>query len=173
MDHFHYRNRALFCEEVPVKTLAETYGTPVWIYSKSTLLHHYNQLKRAFAAVQPLICYSIKTNPNLSICRLMGEAGAGFDVTSAGELYRALAAGGKGDKIVFEANGSEGLATVNPDGAGEFLPDILECREWQVAIVSVPRNLVEVFLSVVVPCIFTLIQVVVTYPVDRSFNSTP
>ncbi len=105
MDHFHYRNRALFCEEVPVKALAETYGTPLWIYSKSTLLHHFNQLKRAFAAVQPLICYSIKTNPNLSICKVMHEAGSGFDVTSGGELYRALAAGGTGDQIVFAGVG--------------------------------------------------------------------
>jgi diaminopimelate decarboxylase len=105
MDHFHYRNRALHCEEVPVKTLAESYGTPLWVYSKSTLLHHFNALKRAFAAVQPLICYSIKTNPNLTICRVMGAAGAGFDVTSGGELYRALTAGGTGDKIVFAGVG--------------------------------------------------------------------
>lgn len=105
MDHFHYRNRALFCDEVPVKALAEKYGTPLWVYSKSTLLHHFNQLKRAFAAVQPLICYSIKTNPNLSICKVMHEAGSGFDVTSGGELYRALAAGGTGDRIVFAGVG--------------------------------------------------------------------
>src|SRR5438093_3093760 len=105
MDHFHYRNRALHCEEVPIRVLAEIYGTPLWIYSKSTLLHHLNQLKRAFAAVQPLICYSIKTNPNLAICKLMNEAGSGFDVTSGGELYRALAAGGAGDRIVFAGVG--------------------------------------------------------------------
>lgn len=105
MDHFHYRNRVLHCEEVPVRVLAETYGTPLYVYSKSTLLHHLGQLKRAFAAAQPLICYSVKTNGNLSLCRLMAEAGAGFDVTSGGELYRALAAGGSGDKIVFAGVG--------------------------------------------------------------------
>src|SRR2546427_689483 len=59
----------------------------------------------AFAPVQPLICYSLKTNPNLSLCRLMREAGAGFDVTSGGELYRALKAGGTGDQIVFAGVG--------------------------------------------------------------------
>ena len=105
MDHFHYRNRVLHCEDVPVAALAEAYGTPLWVYSKATLLHHLGELQRAFADVQPLICYSLKTNPNLSICRLMGEAGAGFDVTSGGELYRALAAGGTGEKIVFAGVG--------------------------------------------------------------------
>lgn len=107
MDHFSYRDRALFCEEVPVRTLAETYRTPLWIYSKATLLHHLTQLQRAFAAVEPLICYSIKTNPNLGICRLMSAAGAGFDVTSGGELYRALRAGGEGAKIVFAGVGKK------------------------------------------------------------------
>src|SRR5438876_2610368 len=105
MDHFHYRDRVLHCEEVPVSDLAQTYGTPVYVYSKRTLLHHLRQLQRAFASAEPLICYSLKTNPNLSICRLMAEAGAGFDVTSGGELYRALKAGGVGDKIVFAGVG--------------------------------------------------------------------
>src|SRR5437764_9848219 len=101
MDHFHYRNRVLHCEEVPVPELAEAYGTPLWVYSRATLLHHLGELQRAFAAADPLLCFSIKTNPNLHICRLMAEHGAGFDVTSGGELYRALAAGGTGPKIVF------------------------------------------------------------------------
>jgi diaminopimelate decarboxylase len=105
MDYFHYRDRALHCEDVPIRTLAETYGTPLWVYSKRTLLHHLSQLQRAFADVPPLICYSIKTNPNLTLCRLMREAGAGFDVTSGGELFRALMAGGSGDKIVFAGVG--------------------------------------------------------------------
>src|SRR6266849_3274270 len=105
MDYFHYRNRVLHCEEVPVPQLAGAYDTPLFVYSKRTLLHHLDQLKRAFAAVDPLICYSLKTNPNLSICRLMAEAGAGFDVTSGGELYRALHAGGSGEKIVFAGVG--------------------------------------------------------------------
>src|SRR5271156_3962717 len=105
MDHFRYRDNALHCEDVPIRTLAETYGTPLWVYSKATLLHHLAQLQQAFAAVQPLICYSIKTNPNLSISRLMAAQGAGFDVTSGGELYRALKAGGTPDKIVFAGVG--------------------------------------------------------------------
>ncbi|MGE3809674.1 MAG: diaminopimelate decarboxylase, partial [Gemmataceae bacterium] len=105
MDHFHYEKRNLFCEEIPVRQLAEKYGTPLWVYSKKTLLHHLAALKRAFAGVETLICYSIKTNPNLAICRVMAEAGAGFDVTSGGELYRALKAGGKGEQICFAGVG--------------------------------------------------------------------
>src|SRR6266571_4424143 len=101
MDHFSFRERRLHCEQVPVRQLAETYGTPLYVYSKATLLHHLRQLQAAFAAVRPLICYSLKTNGNLTLCRLMAESGAGFDVTSGGELYRALKAGARGDKIVF------------------------------------------------------------------------
>src|SRR5262245_35007031 len=105
MDHFSYRNRVLHCEDVPVRQLADTYGTPLYVYSQATLLHHLGQLQKAFAAVEPLICYSLKTNPNLHVSRLMAEHGAGFDVTSGGELYRALRAGGRGDKIVFAGVG--------------------------------------------------------------------
>ncbi len=105
MDHFHYRNRVLHCEEVAVPQLAQAYGTPLFVYSKATLLHQLGAIQRAFAAVNPLICYSVKSNANLSICRVMADGGAGFDVTSGGELYRALHAGGTGDKIVFAGAG--------------------------------------------------------------------
>jgi diaminopimelate decarboxylase len=105
MDHFSYRGSTLHCEDVPVPTLAAAYGTPLYVYSTATLLHHLRAVQTAFAAVEPLICYSLKTNGNLSICRLMAEHGAGFDVTSGGELYRALKAGGSGAKIVFAGVG--------------------------------------------------------------------
>ena len=105
MDHFVYRERKLYCEDVPVRALAEQYGTPLFVYSKATLLHHLRQLQKAFAPADPLLCYSIKTNGNLAICRLMAEHGSGFDVTSGGELYRALKAGSSGDKIVFAGVG--------------------------------------------------------------------
>src|SRR3954468_4035719 len=101
MDFFRYRDRVLFCEDVPVAELAAAYGTPLFVYSQATLLHHLAELQRAFGPAEPLVCYSIKTNPNLHVCRLMAGHGAGFDVTSGGELYRALAAGGTGPKIVF------------------------------------------------------------------------
>src|SRR5205085_4249231 len=105
MDWFRYRDRALFCEDVPVADLAAAYGTPLFVYSQATLLHHLGELQRAFGPADPLVCYSLKTNPNIHIGRLMAEHGAGFDVTSGGELYRALAAGGSGERIVFAGVG--------------------------------------------------------------------
>ncbi|HEY2784897.1 MAG TPA: diaminopimelate decarboxylase [Fimbriiglobus sp.] len=105
MDHFQYRDRNLYCEDVPVAALAETYGTPLYVYSQATLLHHLKQVQTAFASAEPLLCFSVKTNPNLSICKLMVDQGAGVDVTSGGELYRALRAGAPGSKIVYAGVG--------------------------------------------------------------------
>ena len=105
MDHFEYRDRELFCEGVPIRKIAETYGTPTFVYSRATLLHHLKEIQTAFAPAKPIICYSIKANGNLSLARLMGQHGAGFDVTSGGEYYRALKAGPAGAVIVFAGVG--------------------------------------------------------------------
>jgi diaminopimelate decarboxylase len=105
MDYFNYQNGRLFCEEVSVRELAEKFDTPLWIYSKRTILHHYNQLVKAFAELQPLICYSVKANSNLGVLRIMAEAGSGFDVVSAGELVRVVKAGGDPAKTVFAGVG--------------------------------------------------------------------
>jgi diaminopimelate decarboxylase len=105
MDNFTYRNHVLHCEDVPIRTLAEAYGTPLYVYSKATLLDNLREIQTAFAAVEPLICYSTKTNGNLTICKLMVDHGAGCDVTSGGELYRALKAGSSAKKIVFAGVG--------------------------------------------------------------------
>src|SRR5439155_24224169 len=131
MDFFHYRDRVLHCEDVPVPTLAATYGTPLYVYSQRTLLHHLTQLQTAFAPANPLICYSVKTNANVNLCRLMREHGSGFDVTSGGELYRALAAGATGGKIVFAGVGKidaemryaleNGVVLFNVESEGELL----------------------------------------------------
>src|SRR4029077_17377775 len=98
MDHFNYRNNELYCEDVPAARIAREVGTPVYVYSKATLLHHYRQLVEAFAPVKATICYSIKSCGNLNICKLLAAEGCGFDVTSAGELHRALLAGGDAKK---------------------------------------------------------------------------
>ena len=105
MDHFHYRDRVLHCEDVPLAELAERYGTPLFVYSRATLLHHLHQIQVAFAEAKPVLCFSIKTNANIHIARLMREHGSGFDVTSGGELYRALLAGGDPKQIVFAGVG--------------------------------------------------------------------
>jgi diaminopimelate decarboxylase len=131
MDHFSYRNRTLYCDDASVPALAEKYGTPLYVYSQKTLLHHLTQLQTAFAALNPLICYSIKSNPNLALCKLMAEHGAGFDVTSGGELFRALKAGSTGAKIVFAGAGKTddeirmgletGVLLFNVESEGELL----------------------------------------------------
>src|SRR6476659_8560794 len=101
MDHFSYRDSALFCEDVPMAELAEQYGTPLYIYSEAPRVPHLNQIQPAIAEAEPISCYSVKANGNLSICRLMGQHGAGYDVTSGGEFFRALKAGPPGAKIVY------------------------------------------------------------------------
>ncbi|RPI82068.1 MAG: diaminopimelate decarboxylase [Planctomycetaceae bacterium] len=105
MDYFHYQNDELYCEEARVADLAAQYGTPLWIYSKRTLLHHIRQIQQAFAAVEPVICYSVKANSNLGILKVMHEAGSSFDVVSGGELYRVKQAGADTSKVVFAGVG--------------------------------------------------------------------
>jgi diaminopimelate decarboxylase len=124
MDHFDYRDRTLFCEDVPVSALAEKYGTPLYIYSQATLLHHLKQIQTAFAEANPIICYSVKANGNLSICRLMSQHGAGFDVTSGGEYHRALKAGPPGVKIVFAGVGKSDHEIRSALEQGVFLFDV-------------------------------------------------
>ncbi len=105
MDHFEYKNTGLFCEDASIARIADEVGTPVYIYSAETLRHHYDAVAQAFAAVDPLICYSIKSCANLHICRLLRDRGAGFDVVSGGEIARAIAAGGDSGRIVFAGVG--------------------------------------------------------------------
>lgn len=105
MDHFEYRDGELYCEDLPVRAVAENYGTPTYIYSSATLVHHYKRFASAFAQLDPIICYSIKSCQNIHIVRLMVEQGAGMDVVSGGELYRALQAGADPGRIVFAGVG--------------------------------------------------------------------
>ncbi|TVQ55495.1 MAG: diaminopimelate decarboxylase [Phycisphaerales bacterium] len=93
MDAFTYRQNELYCEDLPAEAIAEAVGTPCYVYSRRTITDHYDRLREAFAALDPLICYSIKSCGNISICRLLAERGAGMDLVSGGELHRALRAG--------------------------------------------------------------------------------
>ena len=105
MHRFEFRNGELWCEQVPVSEVAQTVGTPLYLYSHGTLLDHYEKLRRAFAPVKPLICFSMKSNSNLAICRALAKAGAGFDVVSGGELRKALQVGANPKGIVFASVG--------------------------------------------------------------------
>ena len=106
MDHFQYRDGRLFCENVSVADLAETYGTPLYVYSKAMIVGVLKSLQSAFAELNPLVCYSVKANSNLSILKVMAESGSGFDVVSGGELYRVQKAGGDPGRTVFAGVGT-------------------------------------------------------------------
>ena len=105
MDHFLYRDGALFAEDVPVTEIAAAVGTPFYVYSTATLLRHYHLFDEALAGTEHLVCYAMKAAGNMAILRTLAQAGAGMDVVSQGEYLRARAAGVPGDKIVFSGVG--------------------------------------------------------------------
>lgn len=105
MDFFNYKNGELYCEDVPAERIAREVGTPAYVYSKATLLHHYRQIAEAFKPVNATICYSIKSCGNVNLCKVLADEGCGFDVTSGGELFRALQAGGDPKKIIYAGVG--------------------------------------------------------------------
>ena len=105
MDYFRYREGQLYCEEAPVDAIVDRVGTPVYVYSRRTLEEHYARLAEAFSALSPLILYSVKSCGNLSLLRILGQKGAGMDVVSGGELFRARRAGVAAGKIVFAGVG--------------------------------------------------------------------
>ena len=122
MDHFEYISGGLYCEGVSLAELAESVGTPAYVYSRATLVEHYVRLREAFAELDPVICFSIKSCPNVHICRLLGEQGAGFDAVSGGEVFRALRAGARAEDIVFAGVGKTDveLGEALDAGAGLF-----------------------------------------------------
>lgn len=105
MDQFQYRDGHLYCEDLKLEDLASKVGTPAYIYSQATLLEHYDKLVQAFAALKPTICYSIKSCGNMHLCKLLASRGAGMDVVSGGELFRAQQAGADMAKIVYAGVG--------------------------------------------------------------------
>jgi diaminopimelate decarboxylase len=102
---FRYRDGHLYCEDVDLARVAEELGTPTYVYSAGTILDHYARLDTAFQSLDHLICYAVKANSNRAILKLLANAGAGFDIVSAGELYRVLAAGGDPTKCTFAGVG--------------------------------------------------------------------
>ena len=93
MDHFAYRDGELHCEDASVEDIAREFGTPCYVYSRATLTDHYDRMASAFSALDPLICFSIKSCSNLAILKVLSKRGAGMDLVSGGELHRAILAG--------------------------------------------------------------------------------
>jgi diaminopimelate decarboxylase len=105
MHEFKYQRNNLCCEEVKVRDLAEKFGTPLYVYSYKTLVDHFIKLREAFKSIKPLICYSVKANSNLAILKVLVNQGAGLDIVSGGELFRARKAGCPANRIVYASVG--------------------------------------------------------------------
>jgi len=105
MHDFNYKHNNLYCENVSIEKLAKKYGTPLYVYSRNTLISHYRKIKEAFSPVNPLICFSMKANSNLSILKALVKEGSGLDIVSGGELYRAFKTGVSSRKIVYAGIG--------------------------------------------------------------------
>ena len=130
MHHFEYRGGELYAEDVPVSTLVAAYGTPLYIYSAATLRRHFTAFDSAFNGLPHMTCFSVKANSNLAVLRTLGAMGAGVDIVSGGELFRALAAGIDPSRIVYSGVGkraseieqalSAGILMFNVESTGEL-----------------------------------------------------
>jgi diaminopimelate decarboxylase len=105
MHSFRYVGKELFCEDVSLAALAKKHGTPLYVYSQATLTDHYRKLHGALDPLDRLVCFAMKSNSNLAVIRTLAGLGSGFDVVSAGELARTIAAGGDPSRCVFAGVG--------------------------------------------------------------------
>jgi diaminopimelate decarboxylase len=129
--HFAYQNGELFAEAVPLRQVAERYGTPCYVYSRAALTEAYRTFDAAFAGHDHLVCYAVKANSALAVLNLFARLGSGFDIVSGGELQRVLAAGGDPAKVVFSGVGktaeemrqalAAGILCFNVESEGELL----------------------------------------------------
>lgn len=105
MHDFAYQGKKLFCERLSIESLVKKHGTPLFVYSQSTLEGHFQKLDQALAPLDHLICYAMKANSNLAVMRTLANQGGGFDIVSGGELQRVIAAGGDPKKCTFAGVG--------------------------------------------------------------------
>ena len=105
MDYFQHQSGSLYAEQVPVADIAQDHGTPTYIYSRKTLEQHWQAFDDAFSDLPHLVCYAVKANSNLAVLNVLARLGSGFDIVSAGELARVIAAGGEAAKTVFSGVG--------------------------------------------------------------------
>lgn len=131
MDHFNYINGRLHVEGVDARDIVAAHGSPVYVYSAATLTHNYGVLEQSCSSLTPLICFSVKSCPNLSILKHLSTLGSGLDVVSGGELQRALLAGVPISKIVFAGVGKSTDEIRNAIEAGVFLLNVESEGELQ------------------------------------------
>jgi diaminopimelate decarboxylase len=121
MHYFRYRKNRLHCESVDIGRIAERIGTPLYLYSHKTLIDHYTKIKRAFKSLDPLICFSMKSNSNLSVIKALVNAGAGLDIVSGGELFKAQKVNADPKKIVYASVGKTPFEISNAIKSGILL----------------------------------------------------
>lgn len=143
---FHYRERRLYCEDVPAELLVAEHGTPLYVYSRGGIVDRFRAFRTAFRAVDPIIAYSVKANGNLGVLRVLAAEGAGADIVSGGELYRAQLAGIPASRILFSGVGKKvtelaaaldaGIYAFNVESAGELhaLSDLAAAMETRAPI---------------------------------------
>src|SRR5208337_5492319 len=100
-----YRDRSLYLEDLPLADIARKEGTPCYVYSSAAILERFRDYDNAFGYAPHKICFAVKANGSLAILKLLAQAGAGFDIVSGGELFRALKAGGDPARIIFSGVG--------------------------------------------------------------------
>jgi len=133
-----YQNEQLYIENVSVQTLIEQYGTPLYVYSRSSIHHALQQYQHALVGTPHRICYAVKANGHLAILRDLVEWGAGFDIVSVGELQRCLTAGADPKSIIFSGVGKRvdeiitaldvGIGCFNVESEAELI-SIQQCAE--------------------------------------------
>ena len=150
MHDFNYRHKYLYAEDVRLVDLAKKAGTPAYVYSRKSFYDHFSKLDKAFRKKPHLICYSLKANSSLSILRLLAGWGAGADIVSGGELYRALCAGIRPEKIVYAGVGKtedeiayairKGILLFNV----ESLPELSLINEVALSLGKAPRVCIRI-----------------------------
>ena len=140
MREFHFRDAELWCENVRLRDGAEQFGTPLYVYSRNSIIDHCRHIERAFGSIDHLSCFAVKANANRTILRTIAQQGIGAEVGSAGELHLALEAGFPADKITYSGVGKR-------DDEIEFalrskiLSLNVESEEELVVISSIARRL--------------------------------
>jgi len=144
MNHFELKDGVLHAEGVSIERIAEEVGTPVYIYSRATLVRHFRVMQRAFSDIDHTICYAVKANSNIAVLQLLAKLGSGFDIVSDGELRRVLFAGGDPKKVVFSGVGKTreevksalkaGILCINIESAFEI--DLVEAVAAKMGLVA-------------------------------------
>lgn len=131
MHDFNYRDNVLYCEDVPVTEVVKEHGTPFYLYSLNSVVGHFDRITAAFRELDPIVCFSMKSNSNLTLCRALVSRGAGLDIVSGGELYKALKVGCPPERIVYASVGKteteirqavkEGILLFNVESVPELI----------------------------------------------------